>query len=65
MLIEDLKHEGYRSTMAKSTGDSIMNQDSVFIYSDELLKYKFSDHHPFNQMRLNLTLDLLMKMQCN
>ena len=32
-----------------------------FIYSPELLKYKFSDHHPFNQLRLKLTLDLLMK----
>ena len=38
-----------------------MNQDSIFIYSPELLKYKFSDHHPFNQLRLKLTLDLLMK----
>ena len=38
-----------------------MNQDSIFIYSPELLKYKFSDHHPFNPLRLKLTLDLLMK----
>ena len=47
--------------MAQFTGDSIMNQDSIFIYSPELLKYKFSDHHPFNPLRLKLTLDLLMK----
>ncbi len=40
-----------------------MNQDSIFIYSPELLKYKFNDHHPFNQLRLQLTLDLLIK--CN
>lgn len=36
---------------------------SVFIYSDELLSYKFSSDHPFNQQRLKLTLDLLRK--CN
>ena len=38
-----------------------MNQDSIFIYSPELLKYKFNDNHPFNPLRLKLTLDLLMK----
>ena len=38
-----------------------MKQDSIFIYSPELLNYKFSDHHPFNPLRLRLTLDLLMK----
>ena len=38
-----------------------MKQDSIFIYSPELLNYKFSDHHPFNPLRLKLTLDLLMK----
>ena len=42
-----------------------MKNDSVFIYSHELLNYKFSDHHPFNQIRLKLTLDLLKKMRCN
>lgn len=36
-----------------------MKKDSVFIYSDELLTYRFSKHHPFNQHRLVLTLDLL------
>ena len=34
---------------------------SVFIYSDDLLKYKFNDEHPFNQLRLKITLDLLQK----
>lgn len=32
----------------------------LFVYNDELLKYRFSDTHPFNQMRLKLTKDLLM-----
>lgn len=36
-----------------------MKKDAVFIYSDELLSYRFSNEHPFNQMRLKLTLDLL------
>jgi acetoin utilization protein AcuC len=39
-----------------------MTTDSVFIYSDDLLNYKFNSHHPFNQFRLKLTLDLLKKM---
>ena len=29
-----------------------MKDESVFIYSPELLNYKFSQHHPFNQIRL-------------
>lgn len=37
-------------------------KDAIFVYSDNLLKYKFSEHHPFNQFRLQLTLDLLRKM---
>ncbi|HLO12034.1 MAG TPA: acetoin utilization protein AcuC [Pseudoneobacillus sp.] len=39
-----------------------MIHDSVFIYSDDLLNYKFNSHHPFNQFRLKLTLDLLKKL---
>lgn len=38
-----------------------MSDRSVFIFSDELLNYRFSSDHPFNQMRLKLTLDLLRK----
>lgn len=38
-----------------------MNNESVFIYSDDFLKYKFSKDHPFNQFRLKLTVDLLKK----
>ena len=38
-----------------------MMKEASFIYSDELLTYKFSDEHPFNQKRLQLTVDLLEK----
>lgn len=38
-----------------------MSEESVFIFSSEQLKYKFSPNHPFNQARLKLTLDLLVK----
>ncbi|MDQ0413031.1 acetoin utilization protein AcuC [Mesobacillus stamsii] len=38
-----------------------MSDRSVFIFSDELLNYRFSNDHPFNQMRLKLALDLLRK----
>jgi len=34
-------------------------KQAVFIYSEEELKYKFHDAHPFNQQRLVLTIDLL------
>lgn len=33
--------------------------DSLFVYSNNLLKYKFNDDHPFNQKRLEMTVDLL------
>lgn len=36
-----------------------MKQEAVFIYSEEQLSYKFSEDHPFNHLRLNLTHDLL------
>ncbi|MBS4173843.1 acetoin utilization protein AcuC [Bacillus sp. FJAT-49736] len=39
-----------------------MSKDAVFIYSEELLSYRFSNQHPFNQIRIKLTLDLLRKM---
>ncbi|MCQ6274414.1 acetoin utilization protein AcuC [Bacillus sp. V3B] len=38
-----------------------MKQESIFIYSAELLNYKFNSDHPFNPLRLKLTLDLLEK----
>jgi len=38
-----------------------MKSDAVFIFSEEQLNYKFSANHPFNQIRLKLTLDLLKK----
>ncbi|EIT85483.1 Histone deacetylase [Fictibacillus macauensis ZFHKF-1] len=31
----------------------------AFIYSTDMLNYKFSDGHPFNQLRVKLTYDLL------
>ncbi|MGA9225914.1 MAG: acetoin utilization protein AcuC [Mesobacillus sp.] len=39
-----------------------MTDRSVFVFSEELLNYRFNSQHPFNQMRLKLTLDLLQKM---
>lgn len=33
-----------------------------YVYSEDLLKYRFSDNHPFNQMRLKLTTDLLFDL---
>ncbi|WP_110927246.1 acetoin utilization protein AcuC [Bacillus massiliglaciei] len=40
-----------------------MKDHSLFVYSDDLLTYKFHDEHPFNQKRLQITLDLLQKHQ--
>jgi len=40
-----------------------MMDKCTFVYSEELLNYKFSSHHPFNQFRLKLTYDLLSKMK--
>jgi acetoin utilization protein AcuC len=39
-----------------------MSDKCSFVFSDELLKYKFSNQHPFDQFRLKLTVDLLEKM---
>ncbi|WP_248737216.1 acetoin utilization protein AcuC [Neobacillus rhizosphaerae] len=39
-----------------------MKDRVAFIYSEEQLNYKFSSHHPFNQFRLKLTIDLLNKV---
>lgn len=33
-----------------------------FVYSEELLNYRFNNDHPFNQMRLKLTTELLQNM---
>ncbi|MBS4191650.1 acetoin utilization protein AcuC [Bacillus sp. FJAT-49705] len=40
-----------------------MKQNSVFIFSEDLLNYKFSENHPFNQIRIKLTLDLLQQIK--
>ena len=37
-------------------------KEASFVYSSDLLSYKFNDHHPFNQKRLQITVDLLKKM---
>ncbi|MBM7621344.1 acetoin utilization protein AcuC [Bacillus tianshenii] len=34
---------------------------AVFVYSDDFQTYKFSENHPFNQLRVKLTYDLLQK----
>ncbi|MDG5787026.1 acetoin utilization protein AcuC [Evansella sp. AB-P1] len=39
-----------------------MMEESAFIYSPEQLNYKFSNEHPFNQKRLIITKDLLIKL---
>lgn len=46
--------------MAKFTGDDKM-KNAAFIYSQDQQTYKFSNDHPFNQKRLDLTFDLLNK----
>lgn len=48
--------------MAQYAGGSSMNCDALFIYSDQLLRYRFSEQHPFNQFRLTLTIDLLRQL---
>lgn len=37
-------------------------KDSIFIYSPLFQKYKFHDEHPFNQLRVELTLELLKSL---
>jgi acetoin utilization protein AcuC len=49
--------------MAKHAGNVFMKKDALFIYSDQLLGYRFNDQHPFNQTRLTLTIDLLKDIQ--
>ncbi|GMB07313.1 acetoin utilization protein AcuC [Thermolongibacillus altinsuensis] len=39
-----------------------MSKNSVFVYSDAFQTYKFHDRHPFNQLRVKLTYDLLRKI---
>ncbi len=33
---------------------------TAYVYSDKSLQYRFHDQHPFNQMRLKLTTELLL-----
>lgn len=39
-----------------------MNNRSIFIYSPDLLLYRFHDDHPFTQKRLELTLSLIRSL---
>ena len=36
-----------------------MTCKAAFVFTPDLLKYHFSDDHPFNPVRLKLTIDLL------
>jgi acetoin utilization protein AcuC len=36
-----------------------VSKNSAFIYSPQFLRYKFTDEHPFNPKRLEMTFDLL------
>jgi acetoin utilization protein AcuC len=48
--------------MAELAGGFVMKKDCVFVYSSDFLQYKFHDEHPFNQLRVKLTYDLLRAM---
>jgi acetoin utilization protein AcuC len=48
--------------LAEFAGDFKMTSRCSFIFSEDLLKYKFNSDHPFNQFRLTLTVDLLKKV---
>lgn len=45
--------------MAELAGGYVMSQTCVFVYSEQFLQYKFHDDHPFNQLRVKMTYDLL------
>lgn len=45
--------------MAKLAWDPNVNCHSAFVFSDEITNYRFRDDHPFNQMRVVLTYELL------
>lgn len=39
-----------------------MQQNAAFLYGDGELRYRFHEHHPFNQNRLVMTADLLRRL---
>jgi acetoin utilization protein AcuC len=39
-----------------------MDKQAVFVYTDQFTQYKFNNDHPFNQLRVQITYDLLKKM---
>jgi acetoin utilization protein AcuC len=40
-----------------------MTDRCSFVFSEDLLNYKFNSNHPFNQFRLKLTVDLLHRLK--
>ncbi len=38
---------------------NLSTQTTGYVYSKDILRYRFSNDHPFNQMRLKLTTELL------
>ncbi|MCP3025357.1 acetoin utilization protein AcuC [Halobacillus sp. A5] len=38
-----------------------MNCQAKFVFTDDFMRYKFRDDHPFNQLRVTMTKDLLEK----
>ena len=48
--------------MAAFFGELIMKKEAIFVFSENQLKYKFHEEHPFNPLRLRLTVDLLKEM---
>lgn len=45
--------------MAENARDDIMTCKTGFVFSNDFTSYRFRDDHPFNQMRVVLTKDLL------
>ncbi|MBX6396559.1 MAG: acetoin utilization protein AcuC, partial [Alicyclobacillaceae bacterium] len=39
-----------------------MGKDAVILYSEEVLRYKFGEEHPFNPLRLRMTWDLMNEL---
>lgn len=45
--------------MAERTSPAKAKKHCAFVYSEDFTRYKFSDDHPFNPKRLEMTLDLI------
>ena len=65
-MIYVIRIDFYFKISVKNLRGMIFMQNNLrtgYVYSDELLKYRFNDNHPFNQMRLKLTTELLQMMK--